>query len=85
MMYSERRKFAREKEELKTESDEVGEKLGKIFTALRDEAEEQIRILSGKPNLSDSEREILERLKEALDLSEELLEKEVEDVRKLLR
>jgi hypothetical protein len=85
MMYSERRKFAREKEELKIESDEAGDKLGKIFTALRDEAEEQIRALSGKPNLSDSEREILERLKEALDLSEELLEKEMEDVRKLLR
>jgi hypothetical protein len=85
MLYSERRKFAREKEELKTESDEAGDKLGKIFTALRDEAEEQIRALSGKPNLSDSEREILERLKEAMDLSEELLEKEMEDVRKLLR
>ncbi|MFA6494469.1 MAG: hypothetical protein WCT49_05440 [Candidatus Paceibacterota bacterium] len=85
LLYSERRKFVREKEELKTESDEAGDKLGKIFTALRDEAEEQIHALSGKPNLSDSEREILERLKEALDLSEELLEKEVEDVRKLLR
>jgi hypothetical protein len=85
LLYSERRKFARDKEQLKGEADEAGDKLGKIFTALRDEAEEQIRTLSGKPNLSDSEREILEHLKEALDMSEELLEKEVEDVRKLLR
>jgi hypothetical protein len=85
MLYNDRRKFARDKEQLKGEADEAGDKLGKIFSALRDEAEEQIRTLSGKPNLSDSEREILERLKEALDLSEELLEKEVEDVRKLLR
>jgi hypothetical protein len=85
MLYSERRKVVREKEQIKQESDEVADTLGKIFTALRDEIEEQMHTLSNKPNLSDFEREILERMKESLDISEEILDKEIEDVQKLLR
>lgn len=74
-----------DRELLKRETDEVGEKLGKVFVVLRDEIEEQVHTLSGKPNLSDTEREILEKIKDALDMSEEILDKEVEDIRKLLR
>jgi hypothetical protein len=85
VLFSERRKFAREKEQIKSEADEAGDKMGKVFSALRDEMEEQIRALSAKPNLSDFEREVLERIKEALDMSEEIIDKEIEDVRKLLR
>ena len=85
MMYSERRKVASSREQMKIEADEAGDKLGKVFSALRDEVEEQIRALSAKPNLSDFERETLERIKEALDVSEEIMDKEIDDVRKLLR
>lgn len=84
-MYSERRRYLGDRELLKRETDEVGEKLGKVFSVLRDEIEEQVHVLSGKPNLSDSERGILEEVKDALDMSEEILDKEVEDIRKLLR
>lgn len=84
-MYSERRRYMNDRELLKRETDEVGEKLGKVFGVLRDEIEEQVHTLSNKPNLSDTEREILEKLKDALDMSEEILDKEVEDMRKLLR
>lgn len=84
-MYSERRRYMTDRELLKRETDEVGEKLGKVFVVLRDEIEEQVHTLSGKPNLSDTEREILEKIKDALDMSEEILDKEVEDIRKLLR
>jgi len=35
--------------------------------------------------MTDAERAILEGLKDALDISEELIDKEVEDVRKLLK
>jgi len=84
-MYSERRRYMIDHELLKRETDEVGEKLGKVFAVLRDEIEEQVHTLSNKPNLSDTEREILEKLKDALDMSEEILDKEVEDIRKLLR
>lgn len=84
-LFAERRRYMSDRELLKRETDEVGEKLGKVFGVLRDEAEEQVRTLSNKPNLSDTEREILEKLKDALDMSEEILDKEVEDIRKLLR
>lgn len=84
-MYSERRRYMNDRELLKRETDEVGEKLGKVFGVLRDETEEQVHALSNKPNLSDTEREILEKLKDALDMSEEILDKEVEDLRKFLR
>jgi hypothetical protein len=83
--FSERRRYLGDRELLKRETDEVGEKLGKVFVVLRDEIEEQVHTLSGKPNLSDTEREILEKIKDALDMSEEILDKEVEDIRKLLR
>ncbi len=84
-MFSERRRYISERELLKHETDEAGEKLGKVFGVLRDEIEEQVHTLSNKPNLSDTEREILEKIKDALDISEEILDKEVEDIRKLLR
>lgn len=85
MMYSERRKTVSAREQMKVEADEAADKLGKVFSALRDEVEEQIRALSAKPNLTDFERETLERIKEALDVSEEIMDKEIDDVRKLLR
>jgi hypothetical protein len=84
-MYSERRRYMNDRELLKRETDEVGEKLGKVFSVLRDEVEEQVHTLSNKPNFTDTEREILEKVKDALDMSEEILDKEVEDIKKLLR
>jgi hypothetical protein len=35
--------------------------------------------------MTDTERNVLEGLKDALDISEELIDKEIEDVRKLLK
>jgi len=85
MLIQERRKFQQEKDQIKREAMEVGEKLVNIFGVLRDEIEEKVLELSHKPNMTDNERSILEGLKDALDVSEELLDKEVEDVRKLLK
>jgi hypothetical protein len=64
---------------------EVGDRLINIFGVLRDEIEEKVLELSHKPNMTDAERNILEGLKDALDVSEELIDKEIEDVRKLLK
>ena len=80
----ERRAIRTEKEYIKKEADEAREKLEGIFAVLRDEVEEQVIALATKPNMTESERAILEKLKEALEISEELLDKEIEDVRKLL-
>lgn len=84
LLIMERRRARQEKEYIKREADEVREKLEGIFVVLRDEVEEQVVALATKPNMTEAERQILEKLKEALEISEELLDKEVEDVRKLL-
>jgi hypothetical protein len=85
MLIQERRKFHEEKDQIKRETMEVGDRLINIFGVLRDEIEEKVLELSHKPNMTDNERNILEGLKDALDISEELIDKEVEDVRKLLK
>jgi hypothetical protein len=85
MLIQERRKFHEEKDQIKREVAEAGDKLINVFEVLRDEIEEKVLDLSHKPNITDNERNILEGLKDALDISEELIDKEIEDVRKLLK
>ena len=85
MLIQERRKFHEEKDQIKRETAEAGDKLINIFAVLRDEMEEKVLELSHKPNMTDNERTILEGLKDAIDMSEELIDKEIEDVRKLLK
>ncbi|MBP9760107.1 MAG: hypothetical protein KBD24_01935 [Candidatus Pacebacteria bacterium] len=85
MLLQERRRHTEEKDRLKREAAEAGDKLINIFGVLRDEIEEKVLELSHKPNMTDNERNILEALKDALDISEELIDKEIEDVRKLLK
>lgn len=85
MLIHERRRAREEKDHVKREAMEAGEKLINIFGVLREEIEEKVLELSHKPNMTDNERAILEGLKDALDISEELIDKEIEDVRKLLK
>ncbi len=85
LLFQERRKQVHEKDQLKREADEAGESVGKIFSALHDEIEEQLKAFSKKPTLSDQERLLQEKINEALEISEDLLGEEMEDVRKLLR
>jgi hypothetical protein len=80
----EKRTFRHEKFVAKRESDEVRDAVGNIFSALREEVGEQIGHLFQKPNPSALDREVLMRINEAIDLSEQLIAKEVEDVRKSL-
>lgn len=85
ILVQERRRHTEEKDRIKREAAEAGDKLINIFGVLRDEIEEKVTELSHKPNMTDMERNILESLKDALDISEELIDKEIEDVRKLLK
>jgi hypothetical protein len=80
----ERRAFAHEKFLTKREADELRDHLATVFAAMREEAGEQMARIFQLPNPSAMDREVLENVNEAIDLSEELLAKEVEDVRKLL-
>jgi hypothetical protein len=68
----------------KREADEVRDRIASVFSALREEIDEQVARLYQRPNPSAEDREVTRRIHEAMDLSEELLAKEAEDVRKLL-
>ena len=83
-LWYERNAFRHEKYIAKREADEVRDNLGNIFSALREEVGEQTGALFQKPNPSSQDREVMQNINEAIDLSEELLSKEIEDVRKLL-
>ena len=83
-LFYERNAFRHEKYLTKREADELRDNMGNIFAALREEVGEQTGRLFDKPNPSAQDREVMENINEAVDLSEELLSKEVEDVRKLL-
>ena len=83
-LWYERKMFRREKYVTKRESDELRDSLANVFAALREEIDEQTSALFQKPNPSAQDREVASHINEAIDLSEELISKEVEDVRKLL-
>lgn len=83
-LWYERSAFRHEKYLVKREADELRDHMGNIFAAVREEIGEQVGRLFQKPNPSAEDRKVMENINEAIDLSEELLSKELEDVRKLL-
>lgn len=84
MLIFERRTSRKEKRFIKKEADEIRTNMEAVFAALQDEVVEAVSVLTKTPNPTSQDREVLDRLREAIDLAEELLDKEVEDVRKLL-
>jgi len=75
---------SREKKTLRKETQEARDSLAKTFNALRKEVEEQIEMFDTKPGFSEKERKVYDDLKEALDASEKLISKEIEDIEKEL-
>ncbi len=65
---------------VRKETKEVAQNVTKAFKALREEVAEQIEMLDGKPGLSKKEKQVRDKLKEALDISEKFIGKEIEDV-----
>lgn len=84
MIYDRRRMRAHE-EQLRKEAKEIQDQMEKIFSALRDEIHDQINDITKRKRLSKKEKEAVESLNQALEVSETLIEKEVNDVKKLLR
>ncbi len=66
------------------ETKEVEESVERAFRALREEVGEQIEFLDGKPGLNEDERKVRDKLKEALNISEKFISKEIKDVKKEL-
>jgi len=69
---------------LRKETQEAKDSLSKAFSALKEEIEEQIEMFDTKPGFSEKERKVYNDLKEALDVSEKFIGKEIEDIEKEL-
>ncbi len=65
---------------IKREISEAEKALHKAFTALKVETEKQVAKLDGKPGLSEREKKICNDLKEALQISEDYVAKEIKDI-----
>lgn len=81
----ERRRHHLKEQELRKETREIQDQMEKIFSALRDEIYDQINMITKRERLSKKEREAVEGLNQALEVSETLLEKEITDVSKILK
>ena len=57
----------------------------KIFSALRDEIYDQIGTITKRKRLSKSEKDAVKGLNQALEVSETLIEKEINDVNEILK
>lgn len=81
----ERKQYTKKEEKLRKETREIQDQMEKIFSALRDEIYDQINTITKRPRLSAKEKEAVEGLNQALEVSETLIEKEINDVKKILK
>lgn len=77
-----KKRFREEKQRILEETLEARKKIDEVFVALQEEVDELIVYADKRPGLSESEKRVKEKIKEALDISEEFLDKEVEDIEK---
>lgn len=80
-----RKQHAKVEEKLRKETREIQDQMEKIFSALRDEIYDQVNTITKRPRLSKKEREAVDSLNQALEVSETLIEKEINDVNKILK
>ena len=69
----------------KQETYEVRDEVSRVFSALRDEAEDLFAAFDGKEGLNAKEKEAFKKISDALDVSEEIIGKEIDDVEKLMQ
>ncbi len=80
------KKILRQKEDkLRRETREIQDQMEKIFSALRDEIYDQVNTITKRKRLSKNEKEAVEGLNQALEVSETLIEKEINDVKAILK
>jgi len=78
-------KIKQRKKRLKKEVSEAEKALYQAFKALKEEVEEQVAKLDGKPDLNEREKEICDKLKEALKIAHEFVEKEIKDIEREIK
>lgn len=84
-IWYERKQVRLKEEKLRKETREIQDQMEKIFSALRDEIYDQISMITKQKRLSKNEREAVEGLTQALEVSETLIEKEISDVKSILK
>lgn len=76
--------FTKKKKNIENEINELRRRYSEVFSALREEISELIEIADKKPGLSESEKRVKVKIIEALDISEEFIDKETDDIEKEL-
>jgi len=84
-IWYERRLLRQKEDKLRRETREVQDQMEKIFSALRDEIYDQVNLITKRKRLSRGEKEAVEGLNQALEVSETLIEKEINDVKTILK
>ena len=69
---------------LRRETEEVSLSVNKAFRTLRKKIRSEIEYLNKRAGLTKREKEVRDKLQEALDTSKELIEKEIEDIEREL-
>ncbi len=81
----EHKRLKEREEKLRRETREIQDQMEKIFSALRDEIYDQVNSITKRKRLSAKEKIAVEGLTQALEVSETLIEKEINDVKTILK
>lgn len=84
-IWYERKLISQKEDKLRRETRDIQDQMEKIFSALRDEIYDQVNMITKRKRLSKNEREAVEGLNQALEVSETLIEKEINDVKTILK
>ena len=82
--YTHKKRRAKE-EQLRRETADIKHQMEKIFSALRDEIYDQINTITKRKKLSANEEKAAAGLAQALEISETLIGKEIDDVKTILK
>jgi hypothetical protein len=85
IIWYDRKQIKIKEDKLRRETREIQDQMEKIFSALRDEIYDQINTITKRKRLSKNEKEAVEGLNQALEVSETLIEKEINDVKAILK
>ncbi len=83
--FNNRKNSTRDKLHVLSELAQVRDKNDKIFSAMREEFEQMVQDLDEKPQLTPTERDLLERIKEVLEISEEIVDTGMDELKKTIR
>jgi C4-dicarboxylate-specific signal transduction histidine kinase len=73
------------KKRVQIETEEAEEIVTNSFKSMRERIEKQVEMLDNTPGLTQEEKEIRDRLQEALDSSEKAISKEIKDIKKEIK